>query len=57
MQQAENNSATSPRRLDALIIGAGFGGLYALHRTRGMGLDVHLIEAGDDVGGTWYWNR
>ncbi|MGQ2930648.1 MAG: flavin-containing monooxygenase, partial [Sphingopyxis sp.] len=50
-------SANSPRRLDALIIGAGFGGMYALHRTRGMGLDVHLIEAGDDVGGTWYWNR
>ncbi|UVO50688.1 NAD(P)/FAD-dependent oxidoreductase [Sphingomonas sp. SUN019] len=45
------------RRLDALVIGMGFGGMYALHRTRGMGLDVLGIEAGDDVGGTWYWNR
>ncbi|MBY8822641.1 flavin-containing monooxygenase [Sphingomonas colocasiae] len=45
------------RRLDALVIGAGFGGMYALHRARGMGLDVLAIEAGDDVGGTWYWNR
>ena len=34
----------------AIVIGAGFGGMYALHRTRGMGLDAHLIEAGDDVG-------
>ncbi|MDO9367329.1 MAG: NAD(P)/FAD-dependent oxidoreductase [Sphingopyxis sp.] len=57
MQQADIQNESSPRRLDALIIGAGFGGMYALHRTRGMGLDVHLIEAGDDVGGTWYWNR
>ena len=45
------------RRIDALVIGAGFGGMYALHRTRGMGLDVLAIEAGGDVGGTWYWNR
>ncbi|NML05870.1 NAD(P)/FAD-dependent oxidoreductase [Sphingomonas sp. G-3-2-10] len=44
-------------RLDALVIGTGFGGMYALHRARGMGLDVLAIEAGDDVGGTWYWNR
>lgn len=57
MQQADKLSAPPPRRLDALVIGAGFGGMYALHRVRGMGLDVHLIEAGDDVGGTWYWNR
>lgn len=44
-------------RLDAFVIGAGFGGMYAIHRLRGMGLDVHAIEAGKDVGGTWYWNR
>ena len=43
--------------LDAFVIGAGFGGMYALHRLRGMGLSVHAIEAGTDVGGTWYWNR
>ncbi len=44
-------------RLDALVIGAGFGGMYALHRLRGMGLTVSAIEGGDNVGGTWYWNR
>ena len=44
-------------RLDMLVVGQGFGGMYMLHRARGMGLDVAAIEAGDDVGGTWYWNR
>lgn len=42
-----------PSHLDAFVIGAGFGGMYALHRLRGMGLTVHVIEAGRDVGGTW----
>ena len=45
------------RNLDAFVIGAGFGGMYALHRLRAMGLSVRAIEAGGDVGGTWYWNR
>ncbi len=43
--------------LDAVIVGAGFAGLYALHRLRGLGLTVRVYEAGGDVGGTWYWNR
>jgi cation diffusion facilitator CzcD-associated flavoprotein CzcO len=47
----------STTRLDMLIVGQGFGGMYMLHRARGMGLNVRAIEAGDDVGGTWYWNR
>jgi cation diffusion facilitator CzcD-associated flavoprotein CzcO len=51
------DQAEQGTRLDALVIGAGFGGMYALHRLRGMGLDVRAIEAGDGVGGTWYWNR
>jgi cyclohexanone monooxygenase len=42
---------------DAIIIGAGFAGLYAMHRLRGLGLRVHGYERGGDVGGTWYWNR
>lgn len=47
----------SPRATDVLVVGAGFGGLYALHRFRSDGFDVHAIEAGSGVGGTWYWNR
>lgn len=45
------------RRLDALIVGMGFGGMCMLHLAREDGLNVHAIEAGGDVGGTWYWNR
>jgi cyclohexanone monooxygenase len=39
------------------VVGAGFAGLYALHRLRAMGLSVRVFEQGEDVGGTWYWNR
>ena len=42
---------------DALIVGAGFAGLYMLHRARELGFTARVIEAGADVGGTWYWNR
>ncbi|WP_158211621.1 flavin-containing monooxygenase [Alkalihalobacterium alkalinitrilicum] len=42
---------------DVIVIGAGFSGLYILKRLRDIGLSVKLYEAGDDVGGTWYWNR
>lgn len=45
------------RTFDAIIVGAGFAGLYMLHRLRVAGLSVLAIEAGGDVGGTWYWNR
>ena len=38
---------------DVIIIGAGFGGLYAVHRLRGDGLSVLCLEAADDVGGVW----
>ena len=44
-------------RYDAIIIGAGISGMYQLHRLRGLGLSVRVFEAGDGVGGTWYWNR
>src|SRR3954447_22309841 len=43
--------------LDAVIIGAGFAGMYMLHRLRGKGFSARVIEAGKGVGGTWYWNR
>src|SRR6202171_4600255 len=42
---------------DAVVVGAGFAGLYMLHRLRGLGLSVRVFEAGKGVGGTWYWNR
>jgi cation diffusion facilitator CzcD-associated flavoprotein CzcO len=44
-------------RVDAVVIGAGVSGLYMLHRLRQLGLSAVVLEAGDDVGGTWYWNR
>jgi cyclohexanone monooxygenase len=44
-------------RYDAIVVGAGFSGLYMLHRLRGLGLSARLYEQGGDVGGTWYWNR
>ena len=44
-------------QLDALVIGAGIAGLYQLYRLREQGLKVTAVEAGDNVGGTWYWNR
>ena len=42
---------------DAIVVGAGVGGLYVLHKLRALGLRVRVFEAGGDVGGTWYWNR
>ena len=44
-------------QLDAVVVGAGFAGLYMLYRLRKLGLNARVIEAGDGVGGTWYWNR
>jgi cyclohexanone monooxygenase len=43
--------------LDVIIVGAGVGGLYAIHKLCGLGFKVRAYEAGTDVGGTWYWNR
>jgi cyclohexanone monooxygenase len=43
--------------VDAVIVGAGFAGLYMLHRLRRLGLSARVFEAGDGIGGTWYWNR
>ena len=43
--------------LDVVIVGAGFAGMYMLHRLRALGLSARVLEAGSGVGGTWYWNR
>ena len=42
---------------DAIVVGAGLAGLYVLHRLRALGMRVRVYEAGDGVGGTWFWNR
>jgi len=42
---------------DVLVVGAGFAGLYGVHRLRSLGYKVRLFEAGEDIGGTWFWNR
>jgi cation diffusion facilitator CzcD-associated flavoprotein CzcO len=53
-----NRKAGELRRLDAVVIGAGFAGLYALYKLRDvMGMQVQVYETGEGVGGTWYWNR
>ena len=45
------------KSVDVVVVGAGFAGMYMLHRMRGEGRTVQVFEAGADVGGTWYWNR
>lgn len=42
---------------DVVVVGAGFSGMYAVHHLLSLGFTVQGLEAGDDVGGTWYWNR
>ncbi len=53
--QAPSQPATT--EVDVVVVGAGFAGMYLLHRLRGLGMSAVVIEAADDVGGTWYWNR
>ncbi len=53
----ETANAEPTAAFDAVIVGAGLAGLYMLHRLRGLGFSARVYEAGDDVGGTWYWNR
>jgi cyclohexanone monooxygenase len=43
--------------LDVIVVGAGFSGIYMLHRLLALGFKVQLVEAGEGPGGTWYWNR
>lgn len=57
MIASQKDSGVHSETYDAVIVGAGFAGLYMLHRLRGLGLSVRVYEQGGDVGGTWYWNR
>ena len=54
---SNNTGPDAGTNFDVIVVGAGFAGLYLLHRLRQMGLSVRVYEAGDGVGGTWYWNR
>lgn len=47
----------APKVVDALVVGAGFTGLYSVYRLRELGFNVQGVEAGTGFGGTWYWNR
>jgi cyclohexanone monooxygenase len=51
------SNASSAESYDVVVVGAGFAGMYMLHRLRGQDLSVRVYEQGGDVGGTWYWNR
>jgi cyclohexanone monooxygenase len=58
MNDSLETGGGSNTRFDAVIVGAGFSGLYMLHRLRDrLGLSARIIEAGNGIGGTWYWNR
>ena len=61
MESSESAVAESTRRravdVEVLVVGAGVTGIYQLHRAREEGFSVQLLEAGEGVGGTWYWNR
>jgi cation diffusion facilitator CzcD-associated flavoprotein CzcO len=50
-------AATAGTLIDALVVGAGFGGIYMLHALRSHGYNAQAVETGTNVGGTWYWNR
>jgi cyclohexanone monooxygenase len=57
-KSAGKSPRTAPHRdYDAVVVGAGFAGLYMLHRLRGMGFSVRVYELGTGIGGTWFWNR
>jgi cation diffusion facilitator CzcD-associated flavoprotein CzcO len=55
---AKESTKSGAKKYDAIIIGAGFSGLYQLHKLRDeLGLKVCVLEKGSGVGGTWFWNR
>ena len=56
-RSSETTNSGTTQQVDVAVVGAGFAGLYLLHRLRKAGFSAVVIEEADDVGGTWYWNR
>src|SRR5919202_4136633 len=54
---AEQTTGAGLQQVDVAVVGAGFAGIYCRHRLRKAGFSAVALEAGGDVGGTWYWNR
>jgi cyclohexanone monooxygenase len=57
LTQPASTRSTAPQEYDAVVVGAGFAGMYMLLKLRELGFTARVIEAGTEVGGTWYWNR
>jgi len=57
MSALSSPSAEAGESYDVVVVGAGFAGMYMLHRLRKQGMTARVYEQGDGVGGTWYWNR
>jgi cyclohexanone monooxygenase len=57
MSSAQASPAPTTEAYDVIVVGAGFAGMYMLHRLRGLGFSARVYEQGGGVGGTWYWNR
>ncbi|MED1949723.1 NAD(P)/FAD-dependent oxidoreductase [Brevibacillus centrosporus] len=56
-ESANGQKSENVKSFDAVVVGAGFAGLYMLHRLREAGFSTRVYEAGGGVGGVWYWNR
>lgn len=56
-QETESASTSGSPDVDAVVVGAGAAGLYAVQRLRSSGFSVRVLESADDIGGTWHWNR
>src|ERR1700692_4669224 len=57
MPAAQSTTSKAAASYDVVVVGAGFAGMYMLHRLRGLGFSARVYEQGSGVGGTWYWNR
>lgn len=57
VDERARSGGETEKHVDVLIVGAGFGGLYALHHLRKLGLTCRVFDTAEGVGGTWYWNR